>query len=685
MSDIGKSVSMKRRVVFFSVLLFLLILVVTSLAFFMSMRQILRENVSNELTQLLEIERIKLEASVNGEIAIALKMAGSPLIQDYFSHPGNEDFEKLAFKEIAAYRRAFASNTAFWINDIDKKFYSDDAYVYTVDPKESSQYWYSMTMKETDKFNFNINYNDQLKKIMLWINAVVKDKGRSIGIVGTGIDLTGFTEIIYKNYTNRASLYFFNSLGEITGAKDVSLVTSKKLVTDEFKTSGADILAAAKELKPGETHVIADKMGQIAVSVIPVLQWYIVAVMPSSIDDYKTSMTWLFLVMLAVVALIFVVFNMFIFNLVMPLQKMVKTLNKTSADWDLTRRIAIHRNDEIGIVADSVNNFFEKIHNIMRNLHIDSDTILKISEKLSSVSKLLSSGTENTVTQSKTVSKTSEHMTVNINSMASGAEQASTNANEVASAAEQMSSNINTVAVAIEEMSTSIKQIAENTGEVHKVATEAAGKASDATKVMSTLGTAAKEIGAVTDVIKKIADKTNLLALNATIEAASAGEAGKGFAVVAGEIKELANQSAKSADDITQRIESIQGGTNNAVSVINEVSGIIAKINQAVEFITSHVEQQTKTSNEIAHNVTQANTGAKRVAGAINEVAKGVNDVSKNASEAARRAGNVNNNVNDMYNAAKEILQEVSQVNSSAGNLAKISEDLSATVCQFKL
>ncbi|MCL2281939.1 MAG: methyl-accepting chemotaxis protein [Fibromonadales bacterium] len=685
MSSSNKSASMKRRLVLFSAVLFLLIFVVCSTAFVLSMRQILRKNADAELTKLLEIERIKLEASVNGEIAIALKMASSPLIQDYFANPDNEALSKVAVKEIGGYRRAFAGNTAFWISDIDKKFYSDDAYVYTVDPKDPSQYWYSMTLNETDKFNFNINYNDQLKKIMLWINAVVKNNGKPSGIVGTGIDLSAFTEAIYKNYSNKASLYFFNGLGEITGAKNLSLITEKKKIEDEFGAMGAEVMAITKNIKPGETKFFAGTNGQIAISAVPVLNWYAIAVMPSSIDDYKTAMTWIFLAMLTLIALIFVVFNAFIFTMVKPLLNMVKALNQTSMDWDLTRRLEIQRNDEIGSVASSVNDFFEKIRSILKDLHLNSTSITSSSEKLSMVSKSLSAGAADTVAQSKMVSDTSGQMTVNINSMASGAEQASVNASEVASAAEEMSMNMSTVASAIEEMSASISQIASNTVEMSRVASAATGKATDATNAMSKLGSAAKEIGQVTDVIKKIADKTNLLALNATIEAASAGEAGKGFAVVAGEIKELANQSAKSADDISHRIEGIQAGTNNAVGVINEVSGIIAQINQSVEDIAGHIDQQTKVSNEIANNVAQANTGSKRVAGAIGEVAKGVRDVSCNASEAARGAGDVNDNVMNMNKAANESLRSVSQVNESAGDLLRIAGELNKTVGQFRV
>jgi len=372
------------------------------------------------------------------------------------------------------------------------------------------------------------------------------------------------------------------------------------------------------------------------------------------------------------------------FAITNPLKKVGAAISKGQRG-DMTARTGIIQKDELGIMAANIDKFFENLQGILKNLRSNSETLAGASEELSAVSRQLASGADETVVQSNTVASTTEQMAVNINAMAGGAEQASVNATEVAGAAEQMSGNMNTIASAVEEMSASINQIASNAGEALKVSVEATNKATNATNAMNKLGVAAREIGQVTDVIKKIADKTNLLALNATIEAAGAGEAGKGFAVVAGEIKELASQSAKSADDIAYRIGGIQSETNDAVTVINDVSEIIVKINQSIETIASHVDQQTKVSNEISANVAQANTGAKRVAGAIGEVAKGGADIARNASEAANGATNVSSNVLGMSKVAKESAEGATHVNQSATDLSKIAGELKHIVNQFKV
>jgi len=326
-----KKIPLMSRFVIFSIVLFLLVLVGGSGTFMLIMQQIIRTNKGNELTQILEVERIKLETSVNGEIAIALKMANSPLIQRYFADPENYELKKIAFEEIAAYRRAFAANSVFWVNDKDRIFYSDDNKPYYVDAKDPKNYWYLMTLNETEKYNFNINYNPDIKVTNLWINApVFNSKHKPIGILGTGINLSEFVNAIYEDNTGEEDFYLFNSAGEITGARNIELVTTKKNINEELSKIGLDIVARAKGLEPKEVQTLDTKLGRIALGTIPLLGWYSVALMPDSISDYKTNMTGLFIAVMVIIAIIFVIFNIFILGLLNPLHKTMEDLKAAS-------------------------------------------------------------------------------------------------------------------------------------------------------------------------------------------------------------------------------------------------------------------------------------------------------------------------------------------------------------------
>ena len=322
---------LQNKFIVFSVILFLIILVVGSIAFIFSMRQTIRANQGKELSQMLEIERIRLETSVNSEIAIALKMANSPLIIRYFSNPGDTSLEKDAFEELASYRQAFGSGTIFWINDIDMLFYSDNDLPYEVDAGDPVNYWYNMTLYETDVYNFNINYNPDLNKTRLWINAPVFDYGKKpIGMVGTGIELSDFIDAIFDHTKHGVELCFFNANGEISGAQNIELVSAKAGVADEFGGLGVDILDEAKNLAPNETRTFDVQSGKIAIGTVPSLEWYTIAYMADSWEDYNTAMTALFLVVLALLLLIFFIFNVFIARYLKSLRETMDSLEVAS-------------------------------------------------------------------------------------------------------------------------------------------------------------------------------------------------------------------------------------------------------------------------------------------------------------------------------------------------------------------
>ena len=196
--------------------------------------------------------------------------------------------------------------------------------------------------------------------------------------------------------------------------------------------------------------------------------------------------------------------------------------------------------------------------------------------------------------------------------MASNAEETAAQANVAAAAAEQVSSNVATVATAAEQMGASIKEIAKSTHEAARVATSAVKVAERTNATVAKLGESSAEIGNVIKVITSIAQQTNLLALNATIEAARAGEAGKGFAVVANEVKELAKQTAKATEDISRKIEAIQGDTKGAVEAIEQIGTIINQINDIQNTIAGAVEEQTATTGEISRQRRRGGPGQRR-------------------------------------------------------------------------
>ncbi len=226
--------------------------------------------------------------------------------------------------------------------------------------------------------------------------------------------------------------------------------------------------------------------------------------------------------------------------------------------------------------------------------------------------------------------------------MAGNAEETATQANVVSAASEQVTQNINTVSSATEQMQTSIREIAKNSNEAARVAKHAVDVAQSTNRTITKLGASSAEIGNVIKVITSIAQQTNLLALNATIEAARAGEAGKGFAVVANEVKELAKQTAKATEEISKKIEAIQGDTGGAVKAIDEIGAIINQINDITNSIASAVEEQTVTTNEISRSVGEAASGSAEISKNISGVAMAAQGTTRGAVDSQQSAEALN-------------------------------------------
>ena len=291
-------------------------------------------------------------------------------------------------------------------------------------------------------------------------------------------------------------------------------------------------------------------------------------------------------------------------------RSMLALIENVAANNLTVADIEVRSTDEIGQACLSVNKMKNSLRAIVQSLSNNAQVVASSSEELSS---------------------TSQQMSAN-------AEETSSQANVVSAAGEQVNRNLQTVATGSEEMSASIKEIAKNATEAAKVATEAVKVAESTNATVSKLGESSAEIGQVIKVITSIAQQTNLLALNATIEAARAGEAGKGFAVVANEVKELAKQTAKATEDISLKIEAIQGDTKSAVEAIGMISSVIVQINDISGTIATAVEEQNATTNEMSRNVTEAARGAGEIAKNISGVAEAAQSTSHGASDSQKAA-----------------------------------------------
>jgi methyl-accepting chemotaxis protein len=250
------------------------------------------------------------------------------------------------------------------------------------------------------------------------------------------------------------------------------------------------------------------------------------------------------------------------------------------------------------------------------------------------------------------VSAEATEMEATAQSMSSMAEAASRQATSVAAAAEEATMNVQTVAAAAEELSASIEEIGRQVARSSEITAKAVAEAARTNGTVLGLSEAAQKIGEVVGLIQDIASQTNLLALNATIEAARAGEAGKGFSVVASEVKNLATQTARATEDIASQIGAIQVATKEAVTAIQDISGIIAEVNEIATGIAGAVEEQGAATHGIASSVTQAAQGT-------NGVSANIAGVTQTSGEVGTAASQVLDTASDLSRQSEKLKHEV--------------------------
>jgi methyl-accepting chemotaxis protein len=344
------------------------------------------------------------------------------------------------------------------------------------------------------------------------------------------------------------------------------------------------------------------------------------------------------------------------FHITRPLAKGVD-LSKAMAEGDMTQIMDVDQQDEIGVLAKSLNEMAANLRKILSEVSKGVEGVTDSSNQLAMISDQMSSGAENTAQRSGQV--------------AAAAEEMSANQNTIAAAMEQASTNVNMVAAAVEEMSATILEIAKNSTRAKEITEQAVDQSQKASGRVNELGRAADEINKVTEAITEISEQTNLLALNATIEAARAGEAGKGFAVVANEIKDLAKQTAEATLEIKSKIQAIQQATGITVKEINEISTVIRDVDQIVATIAVAVEEQTATTREISENISQASSG--------------ITEVNQNVAQSSTVSSEIAADIAEVSSSAEEMNQSSSQVKNSAGELSHIAIDLKGIIATFKV
>lgn len=313
-----------------------------------------------------------------------------------------------------------------------------------------------------------------------------------------------------------------------------------------------------------------------------------------------------------------------------------------SGDGDLTQEIVVRRDDEIGQLAASFNQFEHKIASLINGVKSSIEDSFNVANSISSVSA--QSVQYLTAQQAET-----DQIATAITEMASSATEIESNAKLTLSSAETANIDAHKVHEAFSNSINAIKNLV--------------GQLDESSSVIGTLEETVQGIVSVLDVIQAIAEQTNLLALNAAIEAARAGEQGRGFAVVADEVRSLASRTQSSTAEIHATIEKLQQGSQSAVKVMQ---------------MSKNMSQESMDAANVASDL------IANISDAIGSITQMSSHISSAVTEQSAVAEDLSRNINEVVSAGQNSMAKIDQVQTYSQDMKELAEQLKNSVNVFK-
>lgn len=341
------------------------------------------------------------------------------------------------------------------------------------------------------------------------------------------------------------------------------------------------------------------------------------------------------ILVLLIVALI--TLNWFNGVLLQPLHNVSQSLSDiASGGGDLSRRLPVTSNDEVGQLAANFNSFVDHMNDLVRHIRTQASELQENARAMA----------DSAVTSVRELGVQQQQIGMVAQAM-----------NEMTNATQEIAHHAEHTADSVRESVGSASDGKQQVDKTRDSIVVLANKVEQAGSVISALNSNAQNISGILATIKGIAEQTNLLALNAAIEAARAGEQGRGFAVVADEVRVLSQRTHASTEEIQTMIGTLQATAQNAVAIMDDsrrlatgsvdnadnASRSLDKINEAVGAISSMAgqiataaEEQSHVVKEVLTNITaiktvadnsatEANQGERR-AKDLQDLASGLND-----------------------------------------------------------
>lgn len=563
------------------------------------------------------------------------------------------------------------------------------------DPRQRS--WYKQAAEANGAIVITPVYIATDGTPVVAVAKAIKDgNGTLLGCVGVDINLSDLTSFISSvKIGNTGYCMLVQDDGMILADAAHSAFISKNL---------SDVDAAFAKItqkKEGSVFITLDgKQRKAYIFPFPELRWKLIVIVE------QREILSLFYALVRIMILIGLLMFVIYFTLAIIAARALKryfarleSMFEKIAAGDLTDRVAVKRNNEIGRLMTNLNMAIEHTHTMLTVLKEEAD-------KMTAIGSDLSSNMEETAAAVKQISSNATTVKEKALMQAAGV-------TETAAAGEQIQGKLNLLVEGITRQSENITQssvlitrTAENMLRINKIlsqndeliktvygqmkaGTDGARAANEFVKKIAERSEALLE---ASQVIQNIASQTNLLAMNAAIEAAHAGESGKGFAVVADEIRKLAEESNMQGKQIgavikesTEIIAQVSEAGIQAEKTFTDVYGLISNISEKEDSIVDLMREQEENGTQVLSAIETINKVTKDVSTASIEMLEGGKQIAEEMQKLAEITRETTDSMTEIASGAEQITDAVEEVVSITEQNKTSIDHLAQEVGKFKI
>lgn len=382
---------------------------------------------------------------------------------------------------------------------------------------------------------------------------------------------------------------------------------------------------------------------------------------------------------------VIVVLSLLLMLIMKPLAqaaRAVHNLAQDTEDTDLTYRIGMKRDDEIGRFCADIDKFLDRQQHLITELKKAEEALAAVGRNLESSSQESAGATSQIMANIEGVRKQTEFQIHAVNSANEEMTRSMEQVKQLDSLIENQSAGITESSASIEEMvgniasvSAVVRKMSEQFGMLKELTESGSKNQTDVDTRVVGMAEQSKMLSEANMVIARIASQTNLLAMNAAIEAAHAGSSGAGFSVVADEIRKLAETSSKQSHAIGDELKLITQSMNDVVSVSK-------RSKESFGIITDKLSETDSLVQEIDRAMTEQDTASKQVLEALRDINSSASQVQTNAKDMKSGTEKVKDEMDKLTQLVETVSGSMDEMSSGAVQINKTAQNVSAMAGQ---